>query len=47
MSLLRVAETESADTFLVSGRRELHLAILIEIMRREVMNFRSLVLKRF
>ena len=25
---LRVAETESADTFLVSGRGELHLAIL-------------------
>jgi GTP-binding protein len=32
---LRVAETESADTFLVSGRGELHLAILIEQMRRE------------
>ncbi len=32
---LRVAETESADTFLVSGRGELHLAILIETMRRE------------
>lgn len=27
---LRVAETEAADTFLVSGRGELHLAILIE-----------------
>lgn len=32
---LRVGETESADTFLVSGRGELHLAILIEQMRRE------------
>ena len=32
---LRVTETESADTFLVSGRGELHLAILIETMRRE------------
>jgi GTP-binding protein len=32
---LRVAETESADTFLVSGRGELHLSILIEQMRRE------------
>ncbi|MBI4343058.1 MAG: translational GTPase TypA [Candidatus Omnitrophica bacterium] len=32
---LRVADTASADTFLVSGRGELHLAILIETMRRE------------
>ena len=32
---LRVADTENADTFLVSGRGELHLAILIETMRRE------------
>lgn len=32
---LRVNETDSADTFLVSGRGELHLAILIEQMRRE------------
>ena len=32
---LRVAETDSADTYLVSGRGELHLAILIETMRRE------------
>ncbi|PIQ83793.1 MAG: translational GTPase TypA [Candidatus Omnitrophica bacterium CG11_big_fil_rev_8_21_14_0_20_63_9] len=32
---LRVAETDSPDTFLVSGRGELHLAILIETMRRE------------
>jgi GTP-binding protein len=32
---LRVQETDSADVFLVSGRGELHLAILIETMRRE------------
>ena len=32
---LRVAEMDSADSFLVSGRGELHLAILIENMRRE------------
>ncbi|MEN8241051.1 MAG: translational GTPase TypA [Chloroflexota bacterium] len=32
---LRVEETKSADTFIVSGRGELHLAILIETMRRE------------
>ena len=32
---LRVNETDSADTFLVSGRGELHLAILVEQMRRE------------
>ena len=32
---LRVTETENADTFLVAGRGELHLAILIETMRRE------------
>ncbi len=32
---LRVTETSSADTFLVAGRGELHLAILIETMRRE------------
>ncbi len=32
---LRVAETQSPDTFLVSGRGELHLGILIEQMRRE------------
>jgi GTP-binding protein len=32
---LRVTETDSADTFIVSGRGELHLAILIETMRRE------------
>ena len=32
---LRVAETESADSFKVSGRGELQLSILIEMMRRE------------
>ncbi len=32
---LRVFETGSPDTFLVAGRGELHLAILIETMRRE------------
>ncbi|MBW3622476.1 MAG: translational GTPase TypA [Armatimonadetes bacterium] len=32
---LRVNDTESADAFEVSGRGELHLAILIEKMRRE------------
>ncbi|MDD2850293.1 MAG: translational GTPase TypA [Desulfuromonadaceae bacterium] len=32
---LRVDDTESADTFMVSGRGELHLSILIENMRRE------------
>jgi GTP-binding protein len=36
---LRVAETESADSFLVSGRGELHLGILIETMRREGYEF--------
>jgi len=32
---LRVEETEDANSFLVSGRGELHLSILIENMRRE------------
>ncbi|MDP6052644.1 MAG: translational GTPase TypA [Candidatus Latescibacteria bacterium] len=32
---LRVEETDTRDTFLVSGRGELHLSILIETMRRE------------
>jgi GTP-binding protein len=36
---LRVQETDSADTFLVAGRGELHLAILIETMRREGYEF--------
>lgn len=36
---LRVAEMETTDSFLVSGRGELHLAILIETMRREGYEF--------
>ncbi|GGD71217.1 translational GTPase TypA [Paenibacillus nasutitermitis] len=32
---LRVDETDSPDAFIVSGRGELHLSILIETMRRE------------
>jgi len=32
---LRMAETDSPDTFKISGRGELQLAILIEMMRRE------------
>ncbi len=36
---MRVSETESADTFKVSGRGELHLSILIETMRRQNYEF--------
>ncbi len=36
---LRVNETDSPDTFEVMGRGELHLAILIETMRREGYEF--------
>jgi GTP-binding protein len=36
---LRVQDTDSLDTFLVKGRGELHLAILIETMRREGYEF--------
>ncbi|TAE26995.1 MAG: translational GTPase TypA [Candidatus Kapaibacterium sp.] len=36
---LRVADTDSADNFKVSGRGELQLAILIETMRREGYEF--------
>lgn len=36
---LRVEETESADSFKVSGRGELHLSILIETMRRQGYEF--------
>ena len=32
---LRVEETDSPDSFIVSGRGELHLSVLIETMRRE------------
>ena len=38
---LRVRETDSADSFEVCGRGELHLSVLIETMRRE--NFELLV----
>ncbi len=36
---LRMSEMEKAGEFLVSGRGELHLAILIEVMRREGYEF--------
>src|SRR5947208_3559288 len=36
---LRVADTDQADTFVVSGRGELHLVILIETLRREGYEF--------
>ena len=36
---MRVEETDSPDTFKVSGRGELHLSILIETMRRENFEF--------
>ena len=36
---LRVEETESTDSFKVSGRGELHLSVLIENMRREGYEF--------
>ena len=36
---MRVEETDSADTFRVSGRGELHLSILIEQMRRQNYEF--------
>ena len=36
---LRVQDTRSPDAFLVAGRGELHLAILIETMRREGYEF--------
>ncbi len=36
---LRVEDTDSPDRFLVSGRGELHLGILIETMRREGYEF--------
>ncbi|HHZ16260.1 MAG TPA: translational GTPase TypA [Clostridia bacterium] len=47
---LRVEDTGSPDVFLVSGRGELHLAILIETMRREGLEFQvskpQVILKR-
>lgn len=36
---MRVEETDTTDTFKVSGRGELHLSILIETMRREGYEF--------
>ncbi|OAA82686.1 translational GTPase TypA [Clostridium ljungdahlii] len=36
---LRVEETDSPDCFIVSGRGELHLSVLIETMRREGYEF--------
>ena len=36
---LRVEDTDSPDKFLVAGRGELHLAVLIETMRREGYEF--------
>ena len=36
---LRVEDTDSTDTFKVSGRGELHLSVLIENMRREGFEF--------
>ncbi len=36
---LRVQDTDSSGTFLIKGRGELHLAILIETMRREGYEF--------
>jgi GTP-binding protein len=36
---LKVEETDSPDSFKVSGRGELHLAILVETMRREGFEF--------
>ena len=36
---LRVERTDTADEFLVSGRGELHLSVLIEKMRREGIEF--------
>jgi GTP-binding protein len=36
---MRVDETDNTDTFIVSGRGELHLGILIETMRREGYEF--------
>lgn len=36
---LKVEETDSPDSFVVSGRGELHLSILIETMRREGYEF--------
>ena len=36
---LRVEDTDNTDTFLVKGRGEMHLSVLIETMRREGYEF--------
>ncbi|MDR0946454.1 MAG: translational GTPase TypA [Ruminococcus sp.] len=36
---LRVADTDTTDSFLVKGRGEMHLSVLIETMRREGFEF--------
>ncbi len=38
---LKVSNTDSPDTWVVAGRGELHLSILIENMRREGYEFTS------
>ena len=38
-SALRLEETKNTNEFTVAGRGELHLAILIETMRRELYEF--------
>ncbi len=47
---MRVEETDSADTFRVSGRGELHLSVLIEQMRRQGYEFQvsrpSVIMKK-
>ena len=42
---MRVEETDSMDTFKVSGRGELHLSILIETREEKITNFRFHVRK--
>ena len=44
---MRVEETDSADTFKVSGRGELHLSILIEQMRRQNYEFQVFPPERY
>jgi len=44
---LRVKQGESPDKFIVSGRGELHLSVLIETMRRKVLRWACLVQKLF
>ena len=42
---LRVDETDSTEAFVVSGRGELHLSVLIENMRREGYEFQVFIRK--